>query len=77
MEDIPQPKAGQDEVLVRVFASSHNPVDSFSVAGYLQTMQQLPLTPGIDFSGEVVTVGEDVGTFTQCIKIWRTLCYDI
>ncbi|NPV55809.1 MAG: NADP-dependent oxidoreductase [Anaerolineae bacterium] len=60
VEDIPQPTAGQDEVLVRVYASSLNPVDLFSVAGYLQAMQQLPLTPGTDFSGEVVTVGADV-----------------
>ena len=60
VEDIPQPKAGQDEVLVRVYATSINPVDLFSVAGYLRATQQLPLTPGTDFSGEVVAVGADV-----------------
>jgi NADPH:quinone reductase-like Zn-dependent oxidoreductase len=60
VEDIPQPTPGKDEVLVRVHAASLNPVDSFSIAGYLQAMQQLPLTPGTDFAGEVVSTGADV-----------------
>jgi NADPH:quinone reductase-like Zn-dependent oxidoreductase len=60
VEDIPQPTPGKDEVLVRVHAASLNPVDSFWIAGYLQAMQQLPLTPGTDFAGEVVSAGADV-----------------
>jgi NADPH:quinone reductase-like Zn-dependent oxidoreductase len=47
-------------VLVRVHAASLNPVDSFVVAGFLQSMLSVPLTPGTDFAGEVVSVGADV-----------------
>jgi NADPH:quinone reductase-like Zn-dependent oxidoreductase len=60
IEDIPQPTAANDEVLVRVYAASLNPVDSSVVAGYLQAMLSVPMTPGTDFAGEVVSVGADV-----------------
>jgi NADPH:quinone reductase-like Zn-dependent oxidoreductase len=60
LEDVPQPTPNSDEVLVRVHAASINPVDSFVAAGYLQSMLSVPLTPGTDFAGEVVSVGADV-----------------
>lgn len=59
-ESIPQPSPANDEVLVRVHAASLNPVDSFVAAGYLQSMLTVPMTPGTDFAGEVVSVGDDV-----------------
>ena len=34
-EDVPQPKAADDEALVRVHAASINPFDAAIVAGYL------------------------------------------
>lgn len=60
VEDIDVPTPAADEVLVRVHAAALNPVDSFIVAGYLQAMVSVPLTPGTDFAGEVVRVGADV-----------------
>lgn len=60
VEDIPQPTPGNDEVLVRVHAASLNPVDSSIVAGYLQSMLTVPMTAGIDFAGEVLSVGADI-----------------
>ena len=60
LEDIPQPKPGKDEVLVRVHAASINPFDSFIHAGYLQGMVSTPLTLGTDFAGEVIEVGSEV-----------------
>jgi NADPH:quinone reductase-like Zn-dependent oxidoreductase len=60
VEDIPQPTPNSDEVLVRVHAASLNPVDSFVVAGYLQSMLTAPLTIGTDLAGEVVAVGAHV-----------------
>ncbi len=60
LEDIPQPKPGKDEVLVRVHAASINPFDSFVHAGYMQGMVSTPLTLGTDFAGEVVEVGSEV-----------------
>lgn len=60
VEDIPQPTPSADEVLVKVHAASLNPVDSFVVAGYLQSMLAVPMTPGTDFAGEVAAVGASV-----------------
>jgi len=60
LEDIPQPKPGNDEVLVKVHAASINPFDSFVHAGYMQGMMSTPITLGTDFAGEVVEVGPDV-----------------
>lgn len=57
MEDIPQPQPAEDEVLVRVYAASVNPFDSFVHAGYLQQFVSTPLTLGTDFAGEVVETG--------------------
>ena len=60
VDEAPQPAPANDEVLVRVHAASINPVDVFAAASYLKDMQQLPLTVGTDFAGEVVSVGADV-----------------
>src|SRR4051812_21812894 len=60
IEDIPQPTPASDEVLVRVRAASLNRVDLGVVAGYLQQMLSVPMTPGTDFAGDVVSVGENV-----------------
>jgi NADPH:quinone reductase-like Zn-dependent oxidoreductase len=60
IEDVLQPVPARDEVLVRIHSASLNPVDSYCIAGYFQTMQQLPFTPGTDFSGDVVSIGADI-----------------
>ena len=60
IEDIPQPKAADDEALVKVHAASINPFDAAIAAGYLSSMLTPPLTLGADFSGEVVEVGKNV-----------------
>jgi NADPH:quinone reductase-like Zn-dependent oxidoreductase len=60
LEEVAQPVAGDDQVLVRVHAASLNPVDALAAAGHLQSMQSLPFTLGTDFAGEVVSVGSDV-----------------
>jgi NADPH:quinone reductase-like Zn-dependent oxidoreductase len=60
MEEIDQPIPASDEVLVRVYAASVNPLDSFVLAGYLQSMLTVPMTAGSDFAGEVMEVGAEV-----------------
>jgi NADPH:quinone reductase-like Zn-dependent oxidoreductase len=46
LENIPQPKPNDDEVLIRVHAASINPFDAAVQAGYLQNMAKTPLTRG-------------------------------
>jgi NADPH:quinone reductase-like Zn-dependent oxidoreductase len=62
--DAPRPTVADDQVLIKVYATSVNPVDRFTRAGYLQGMVDfpLPLTLGLDLSGVVEAIGKDVTT---------------
>lgn len=64
-EDAPRPEPKEDEILVRVFAASVNPVDvairSGEYAKYFHT--KLPLIPGIDASGIVEKTGAKITKF--------------
>ncbi len=61
-EDAPKPEAGAGEVLVRVHATSVNPVDWKIRAGYLRGFREyaLPFILGWDVSGVVESVGPGV-----------------
>ena len=61
-EEAPRPKPGEDEVLIRVFASSVNPFDCAVRAGYMGGYfnYTLPLIPGTDVSGVIEEVGKNV-----------------
>jgi NADPH:quinone reductase-like Zn-dependent oxidoreductase len=61
-EEAPRPKPGEDEVLIRVFASSVNPFDCAVRAGYMGGYfnYNLPLIPGTDVSGVIEEVGANV-----------------
>jgi NADPH:quinone reductase-like Zn-dependent oxidoreductase len=61
-EEAPRPKPGEDEVLIRVFASSVNPFDCAVRAGYMNSYFNyiLPLIPGTDVSGVIEEVGVNV-----------------
>src|SRR5689334_3791847 len=64
VKEIDRPDLGRDEVLVRVHASSANPVDMFptTMAGYLLGGRK-PAVLGTDFAGTVEEVGSDVTDF--------------
>lgn len=53
LEDVPQPKPGAGEVLVRVMAASINPSDVKNVQGMMRAQTTLPRIPGRDFAGVV------------------------
>jgi NADPH:quinone reductase-like Zn-dependent oxidoreductase len=61
-DDLRQPSAGANEVLVRVHASSVNPADAAIAAGMLRGMAEyeFPVTLGRDFAGVVEDVGSTV-----------------
>ena len=61
-EDIERPVPGPGQVLVRVAATSFNPVDDHIRAGHLAEMIPItfPHTPGIDLSGTVAELGAEV-----------------
>ena len=64
--DQPAPTPGPDEVLVRVRASSVNPVDNAIAAGMLKDMveHEFPITLGRDYAGIVEEIGDDVTDFS-------------
>ena len=61
-EDTERPTPGNGQVLVRVTATSFNPVDDHIRAGVLTEMIpiSLPHVPGLDVSGVVAELGNDV-----------------
>lgn len=65
LTDLPTPKVGPDSVLVRVRASSVNPVDWKVREGYLAEVMDtvFPVVPGWDVAGVVEQVGLDTPEF--------------
>lgn len=61
LEDVPDPRPGAGQVLVRVRAAGVNPVDTYIRGGAHAVKPQLPYTPGLDAAGTVEAVGEGVG----------------
>ncbi|MGW6929793.1 NADP-dependent oxidoreductase [Lentzea sp. NPDC054927] len=61
-EDVEQPVAGAGEVLVRVAATTFNPVEGNIRLGVMQgpIPVELPHTPGLDVAGTVDALGEGV-----------------
>ncbi|MDD9379470.1 NADP-dependent oxidoreductase [Streptomyces sp. ZAF1911] len=61
LTEVPEPKVGPGEVLVRVRAAGVNPVDWKLAAGYLDSILEVryPVIPGWDVAGVVEAVGED------------------
>lgn len=59
--DVPEPKVGPGEILVRVKAAGVNPVDWKLAAGYLDSILEVryPVIPGWDVAGVVEAVGPD------------------
>jgi NADPH2:quinone reductase len=61
-DDLPAPEVGPDQVLVRVKASSVNPIDAAIAGGFLKDMvpHELPILLGRDYAGVVERVGSGV-----------------
>jgi NADPH:quinone reductase-like Zn-dependent oxidoreductase len=62
LQEIPTPQIAPNEVLVRVRASSVNPVDNAIASGMLKDMveHEFPVVLGRDFAGVVEQAGSDV-----------------
>lgn len=60
LHDIPTPKPGPGQILVRVHAAGVNPYDTYMRSGTYAIKPQLPYTPGSDAAGTVEAVGDGV-----------------
>src|SRR5271168_1245895 len=70
-EDVPDPVAGEGQVLVRVAASSVNPIDFKLRSGAMKAFWplELPTILGRDISGIVRTMGDGVSGFKPGDKV--------
>jgi NADPH:quinone reductase-like Zn-dependent oxidoreductase len=61
-EDAPRPVPGPRQVLIKVAATSFNPVDAGIRGGYLAQVYTIsfPHTPGVDVAGTIAEIGEGV-----------------
>jgi len=64
-DEVPKPAAGAGEVLVKIEASSLNPIEGYVRQGYLAKMIPLtfPFVMGVDLAGTVEAVGTGVAGF--------------
>src|SRR5262245_52151703 len=60
LEEVPDPKAGSGEVVVKVQAVGVNPVDTYIRSGVYGRRATPPYTPGMDAAGVVEAVGDGV-----------------
>jgi NADPH2:quinone reductase len=60
LQDVPDPKPDQGQVLVRMKAIGVNPVDTYIRSGMYARKPNLPYTPGSDGAGVVEAVGANV-----------------
>ena len=70
LEDVPDPKPGAGEVLVRIRAAGVNPVDAYIHTGTYARKPPLPYTPGFDGAGEVEAVGDGVTTVQRGNRVY-------
>lgn len=61
--EIERPTPGEGELLIKVFASSVNPIDWKIVRGYLDGVVKPPMTLGWDVAGTVEAIGAGVKDF--------------
>lgn len=76
-EDLPEPQISRNEVLIKVYAASVNPVDWKQRKGnhrwFLKA--KFPMVPGYDVSGEIIRCGEAIRHFKPgdqvCCRLTR------
>jgi len=70
LREIPTPKPGPGQVLVRVHAAGVNPYDTYMRNGTYAVKPLLPYTPGSDAAGVIEAVGEGVTRFKPGARVY-------
>lgn len=63
LADLESPRAGPDEVRIRVRAAGVNFADTLMVRGKYQATPPLPFTPGMEVAGDVIEAGANIKWF--------------
>ena len=72
VDELPNPKPGAGEVLVRVQAASVNPIDTYIRGGLVAMELPMPFVIGSDLAGEVIEVGEGVSGWVAGDRVWAS-----
>jgi NADPH2:quinone reductase len=70
LEEVPMPRPGPGEVVVRMQSIGVNPVETYIRAGTYARLPALPYTPGNDGAGVVEQVGADVNEFKPGDRVY-------
>jgi len=70
IHEVPTPKPGPQQLLVRVCAAGVNPYDTYMRNGTYAIKPPLPYTPGSDAAGTVEAVGEGVKKFRPADRVY-------
>jgi NADPH2:quinone reductase len=70
LEEVPNPKAGPGQVVVKIEAAGVNPVDVYMRAGTYPRKPKLPYTPGTDGAGTILSVGEGVERWAPGARVY-------
>ena len=68
--DVPDPKPGDSQVLVRVKAVAVNPIDTYIRSGMIKAELPSPFIIGCDLAGTVERVGPKVTRFKPGDRVW-------
>src|ERR1043166_1013075 len=68
--DLPEPKPGPSQCLVKVGATALNPIDTYLRSGGIKMQLPLPFIVGCDLAGTVAAVGANVKRFKPGDRVW-------
>jgi NADPH2:quinone reductase len=71
-EEVPDPKPGPGQALVRVRAAGVNPVDTYIRSGGYTRMPPLPYIPGADAAGVLEEIGDGVTRLKKGDRVYTT-----
>ena len=75
MGDLPEPQAGDGEVVVKVAAAALNFFDTLLIAGKYQIKPDFPFSPAAEFAGTVHAVGAGVTDFKPGDRVMSMPAY--
>src|SRR2546427_7611113 len=70
--DLPTPKAGRAQGLIKVAAVDVNPIDTYIRSGMIPAKLSFPYILGRDLAGTVLEAGAEVKRFKPGDRIWVT-----